>query len=153
MRVFYWRASLAISGKAEGDAKRWLLYPSLIIMYVIFLGLGLFWPSVLGGLAGEWSSPGGALYKLPYFHTYFHTYIHNTGVGIGAFLLVFVGGGLGLSVWWTILWILGRKYSNAVRVIFKPFAEKWTGATFGKLLLLVWFLTIVLGAVAVWLWV
>ncbi len=137
------RASLAVSGRAECEAKRWLLYPSLILMYVMMLGLGLLWPIALGDIVGEMNNyRDGVFYQPPYFD-------HD---GVGTILSSFAAGGLGLAVWWTILWFLWRKYSNRVRVIFRPFAETWTGATFGKIILLVWFLAITLGSVAAWLW-
>jgi len=137
------RASLSVSGKAECQAKKWLLYPSLVVTYAILLGFGLLWPAALGGAIGDLNNQRDSiLYQEPYFD-------HD---GVGTVLAAFAGGGLGFSVWWSVLWILGRKYPSRVRDIFRPFADNWTGKTFGKIIAVVWCLTIVLAGVAVWLW-
>lgn len=137
------RASLSVSGKDECKAKRWLLYPSLVITYAILLGFGLLWPAALGGFVGELNNHrDSVLYQEPYF-------VHD---GVGTVLAGFASGGLALSLWWTILWILGRRYTGLVRAIFRPFANTWTGKTFGEIIAAVWCLTMVLAGVAVWLW-
>jgi hypothetical protein len=138
------RAALSVAKEPEPPAKKWLIYPSLIVVYVFIVFVGLLWPAALGGLVGALSHrPGSPLYK--------DTFFDNDG--LGTVLAILAGGGVGLSVWWSLLWVLGRSRPAIVRVVFRPFAEHWTGRVFGKVVLSGWGLTVILAAVAALLWV
>ena len=138
------RAALAVSKEPDPPAKKWLIYPSLIVVYTIVVLVGLAWPAALGGGVGELAEQDGRLlYKAPFFDN----------DGLGTILAVLAGGGLGLSVWWSILWGVGHRHPQIVRVAFEPFAERWTGRLFGKITLGVWALTGLFVGAAVLLWI
>jgi hypothetical protein len=140
------RAALSVAKEPEPKAKRWLIYPSLIIVYASIVFVGLAWPAALGGFIDEIAeiiNGHGRLYKEPFFD----------GDGLGTILAALAGAGLGLSAWWSILWVVGHKHPNIVRVAFEPFAEDWTGRLFGKIVLGAWGLTVVLAGATVLLWI
>ena len=131
------RAAVSFEDQLNPPAKKWLIYPSLIIVYSLIGFLALLWPAfVLFELLVEFGFG-----KEPLLH-------HDARV-----IAVLAGGALGLSVWWSPLWGVGRRRPSRVRALLKPFAEQWTGRTFGKLVLGVWVLTITLAAVAILCWV
>ncbi len=43
------RAALALGKGNDPPAKKWLIYPSLIIVYTLLLTVGMCWPAILGG--------------------------------------------------------------------------------------------------------
>jgi hypothetical protein len=139
------RAALSIAKEPDPPAKKWLIYPSLIVVYAIIGAVGLLWPVfAVGGLvAGLSHGPGSLLHKEPFFDK----------DGLGTVLAILAGGGLGLSVWWSLLWAVGRRRPAIFRVTFRPFADDWTGRTFGKAVLTVWAMTLALAAAAALLWV
>jgi len=142
---FLSRAALSVAKEPDPPAQKWLIYPSLIVVYAIIGFVGLLWPAyVLGALVGELNrGHGSLLYKDPFFD-------HD---GFGTVLAVLAGGGTGLSVWWSLLWVIGRSRPVILRVAFRPFADNWTGRAFGKTVLVVWGLTACLGVTAALLWV
>ena len=142
------RAAISLVGEPDPPAKKWLIYPSLIITYFLIGLFGLFvllWPAyALGGLIGELNHTcGSPLYKEPFFDN----------DGLGTILAVLTSAAVGLSIWWSVLWIPGGAYPNVIRVIFRPFAENWTGRIFGKIIVIVWGLTAVLAVATILLWV
>jgi len=139
------RAAVSLAGEPDPPAKKWLIYPALIVVYLLIGSVALLWPAyALGGLVGELShGHGSLLYKEPLFD-------HD---GLGTVLAVLGGGALGLSAWWSLLWAGGRNRPSLVRVLLKPFAEQWTGRTFGKVVLVAWTVTIPLATAAVLCWV
>jgi len=139
------RAAMSVAGEPEPRAKKWLIYPALIVVYTLAAGIGLFWPGfALGGLVAQLNhGHGSLLYKDPFFDN----------DGLGTVTMVLAGAALGLAVWWSLLWAYGRRHLSAVRTVFRPFAEKWTGRKFGKATLAAWAVTLVLASVAVLLWV
>ena len=138
------RAAMSAAKEPDPAAKKWLIYPSLIIVYAFILFFGLLWPALaVGGLVVELNPVyGSLLQKDPFFDR----------DGMGTFLAATTGGGLGLSIWWSVLWVLGRSRPGIVRVVFRPFAEHWTGRAFGKVILCLWGLTVILGGCVVLLW-
>ena len=138
------RAAVSLAGEPDPPAKKWLIYPSLIIVYSLIGFLVLSWPAfALGGLAGELNhGHGSLLYKQPLFGR----------DGLGTIIAALACGGLGLSIWWSVLWAVGRRRLSLVRTLLAPFAERWTGRTFGKLILVVWVLTVALATAAVLCW-
>ncbi len=138
------RAAVTLAGEPDPPAKKWLIYPSLIIVYSLIGFVALLWPAfVCGGLIGEVNpAQGSLLYKEPLF-------VHD---GFGTTIAVLASGALALSIWWSFLWAVGRRRPSLVRALLKPFAEQWTGRTFGKLVLAVWALTITLAAAVALCW-
>lgn len=139
------RAAVTLVGEPHPPAKKWLIYPSLLIVYSLIVFFALSWPVyAYGELVSELE--GGQvnlLYKEPLFDN----------DGFGTVIAVLAGGGLGLSIWWSLLWVVGRSRPYLIRAIFKPFADQWTGRTFGKFVLGVWVLTIILAATTILCWV
>lgn len=135
------RAALSVATtEPDPPAKKWLIYPSLIIVYAFILCAGLIWPVALGGLVAdvlEHSNING-----PHFD-------HN---GLGIFLAAFAGGGLALAAWWSLLWFVGHTRPALLRAIFHPFAQPWIGRLFAKATLLAWTLTILTTAATAFLW-
>lgn len=119
------RAALSeAGGPNELRAQKWLLYPSLIIVYVfVLLGL-LLWP--LGLL-------------FPVAQALEHT-IRESNVGFGVNLhywrmaTSFIIAGLGL--WWIILGGLLLKWRRFLQMLFKPFTG-WFSRKWALILLLI----------------
>ena len=106
------RAALGISDRDEIEAKKWLLYPSLVIVYFLLAIPLAFWPAfVIAPLAGPLFAFSGG----PFFD-------HD---GLGTVLASCSAIGLGLMVWWYLLRITIRRRPHLLRVVFKPFAESW----------------------------
>lgn len=139
------RAALSVAKEPDPPAKKWLIYPSLIIMYALVAFVGLLWPAyALGGLVGELNhGHRSLLYKEPFFDN----------DGLGTVLAVLASGGAGLSVWWSLLWVGVRSHPKMLRVTFRPFADNWTGRLFGKVVLGVWVFTVLLAGAAALLWI
>jgi hypothetical protein len=106
------RAAVAEAGDAkELKAQKWLLYPSLIIVYVFVLLTLLTWPLLFAPLADE------------YEHTLIKSIdrFENEGdywpVAVSAIVA-------GLGLWWSIVGAVVLKPRKLLGVIFNPFAEK-----------------------------
>jgi len=105
----------ALSGAADPNelkAQKWLLYPSLIIVYVFVLLVLLTWP--LGLL-------------IPLAEGYEHALRESSSrlyneadYWIMAVSVILAG----LGLWWCILAIVLLKPRRLLRVLFRPFAEK-----------------------------
>ena len=112
------RAALSEAGDPKQlKAQKWLLYPSLIIVYVsVLLGL-LMWPV-------------GLLFSLAegYEHTFMESsnrFNNETGYWVMAVLVILAG----LGLWWNILAAVVLKPRRLLRIFFIPFADaikpKW----------------------------
>jgi hypothetical protein len=107
------RAALAEAGDPkELKAQKWLLYPSLIIVYLFMLLALLTWPL-------------GLLIPLAdgYEHTLmesFSRFDNETEYWVMATSAILAGIGL----WWSVLAIVLLKPRRLLRVLFRPFAEK-----------------------------
>jgi len=131
------RAAISFAGEPDPPAKKWLLYPSLLIVYGLIGLVGLLWPAyALGGLVAELSDHASLLQKAPSFDKH----------GPGTVLAILAGGALGLSVWWSVLWVAARRRPLLVKGLFRPFADGWTGRAFGKAVLAIWAVAISLVA-------
>lgn len=120
---FLARAAVKLSEPEELEAKKWLVYPSLIIVYVLFAMIVLFWPaaSILPGLlsTGLFDFSTG-----PFFD-------HD---GLGNILACCSVAGIVSLVWWALLWAKVRKHPDIVKKVFKPFAGTWkANRFFGRL--------------------
>jgi len=106
------RAAVAeMGGTEELKAQKWLLYPSLIIVYVFVLLTLLTWPLVFLPLAEEYehiliNSIGRFNNETPYW------------------IMVALVTAVGLGLWWSILAAVVLKPRKVLQAIFNPFAEK-----------------------------
>ena len=98
----------------ELRGKKWLIYPSLIIVYVPLLCLLLSWPLLL--LYGPYFGLGHhtAAYELAASPLTTYGSARNAALPI---LLTVVG------LWWTVLGIIGCAALGLFKVIFRPFAD------------------------------
>ncbi len=112
------RAAVAEAGDPEKlKAQKWLLYPSLIIVYIFVLLTLLTWPLLFIPLAGEYE------HTMIESNSRFDNEIDYWIVAASAIVA-------GLGLWWSILAAAVLKPRKLLRVIFNPFAErlrsKWT---------------------------
>jgi hypothetical protein len=124
------RATLALAGESEVDlgARRWLLYPSLLAVYVS-LGIGaLAWPPFVmyAGLV-EW-------------HTIASPPLVPAGENVWLAAAPWVTAGLGL--WWILVGALAARFPAALRSLFYPFLGNVERKAGGRLVLLGLFLTL-----------
>jgi hypothetical protein len=128
------RAAISLAGEPDPPAKKWLIYPSLIIVYTAIALPLLFWPAFLGGACTN---------ELR------HALLRGDGLfdhdGLGTIVLILAGAIFSLAVWWSLLWAVGIMRLEIVHSLFKPFAEVWTRRNFGTITLWMWALTILLG--------
>ena len=120
-------ARAAISETADSSelkSQKWLIYPSLIIVYSFVLFCLLTWPALaLTTAAYEWESHVRSSY--PQFGDDLHYWIMATS---------FIIAGLGL--WWTVLGAVFLKWRNLPSVLFKPFGD-WFNRKWALILLLI----------------
>ncbi len=108
------RAALSISDRDEIRAKKWLLYPSLLIVYFLLAIPLAFWPAfVIAGLFGALFPVGFGAEPL---------FDHD---GLGTTLALCSTIGVGLYIWWSLLDMTIRRRPNLPKTVFKPFAECW----------------------------
>lgn len=128
------RAAIAEAGGPEElKAQKWLLYPSLIIVYISVLLALLTCPLVL---------------LLPLADAYEHTLIGSTNRfnNEGDYWVMAVSVILaGLGLWWCILAIVFLKPRRLLRILFEPFAEKLR-SKWAILLLLIGLAMVILSA-------
>lgn len=112
------RAALSFIGeRKEIGVQKWLIYPSLVIVYLFIAFWLLSWPIfALAILAVEWEHHIRSTY--PQFRDDLRYWIMATS---------FIISGLGL--WWTILGAVLLKWHKIPQVLFKPFgnwfSRKW----------------------------
>ncbi len=120
-------ARAALSEAADLDelkAQKWLIYPSLIIVYSFVLSCLLAWPAlVLPAVAYELERNVRSSY--PQFADDLRYWIMATS---------FIIAGLGL--WWIILAGLFLKWQSFLQMLFKPFAG-WFSRKWALILLLI----------------
>lgn len=100
--------------------KKWLIYPSLLTVYVLIFGLLMFWPAIiLGSLANQ------------FIHSKIWFDITNTATNSQEYLLwILIIMSLGL--WWAIFWGTISK-SLMIKNTFRPFFDT-TNQTLNKVL-------------------
>lgn len=138
------RAAVSAADAHGGlGTRRWLVYPSLLIVYIILAALLLFLPPmaldllVVGLIAYTHAAAGQGLSDPSW-----STLIMRHGPG-GLGVVLFAVPALGL--WWTILGALMMSLPNIVRATFRPFADRAT-SRWGRLLLKVGLALFVIGA-------
>ena len=106
------RAAVAEAGDTkELKAQKWLLYPSLIIVYVFVLLALLTWPLLFLPLADEYENTMIGSSSL--FNNEIDYWIMAASVIVA-----------GLGLWWSIVGAMLLKPRDQLRVIFDPFAER-----------------------------
>lgn len=103
------RATLSVSEKNELQAKRWLVFPSLLIVYFLIAPILLFWPVI--PLIGICATS---------FEVIFEKSFNMLCVSVFTSIIA-----IGMAIWWGFLWLLTRKYVHLAKILFKPFAENW----------------------------
>lgn len=135
------RAALSEAGDiSKLKAQKWLIYPSLIIVYSFVLFWLLAWPAfALTTAAYEWEHNVRSSY--PQFADDLHYWIMATS---------FIIAGLGL--WWIILGGLLLKWWSFLQVLFKPFASRFSRKWALVLLLIELGLMIPSLGLGIWYW-
>lgn len=137
------RAALVVSEENELQAKKWLIYPSLIIVYCVLAAPLLFWPVVPGALAVDIFGKGSPFYREPFFD-------HD---GLGTILVACSAIAVGLTVWWIVLLLVARRWPDFPRVLFRPFADSWQTRRFGRVVVIAAIVAAVLTGLTVTLWI
>jgi hypothetical protein len=135
------RAALSeTADSSELKSQKWLIYPSLIIVYSFVLFGLLAWPAlVLPAAAYEFEHNVRSSY--PQFADDLHYWIMATS---------FIVAGLGL--WWIILGGMLLKWRRFLPMLFKPFAG-WFSRKWALILLLIGLvLMIPLLGLGIWYW-
>ena len=114
-------------GQLKG--RRWLIYPSLFIVYIFAAFWLLLWPIyVLQGIANG----------IEHFDS--ERFPWNTGNEMSFWLIVIVLIGAGTALWWLVLVFVHKKKARILRVAFHPFVghvkPSWTNWFMGISLLL-----------------
>ncbi len=130
------RAAVSFEDKIDPPAKKWLIYPSLIIVYALVGFLVLLWPGLVAITTAT---------EMAYW-------ADMTDRNNASILSITAAGALAIAVWWSVLWVMWRRRPDVVRSCFRPFADNWTSRRFGKLVLEVWGLAIFLIAGVVLRW-
>jgi hypothetical protein len=129
------RASLALLAEHDEPvgARRWLIYPSLVVWYVPMAVVLIAWPlpPAIDAVTG-------------------FPQIHNRLLGLlpEAFWLAPSAAVLAVGVWWVIFGLLLRRFDTLVRVAFWPFAN-WFERRHATRVALAGVLLVVLGAAMV----
>jgi len=119
------RAALSEAGDPkELKAQKWLLYPSLIFVYLFMLLVLLAWPLAL-------SIPLAEGYERELRESYSRL-SNEAGYWITAVSVILAG----LGLWWSILGALILKPRRLLQVLFMPFAEKMRSKWAIRLLLI-----------------
>jgi len=107
------RAAISEAGDIDKlKAQKWLLYPSLIVVYLFVLLVLLAWPVGL-----LFSSAEG--YEREFRESYYR-FSNETDYWVMAVSVILAG----LGLWWSILAAAVLKPRKLLRILFAPFAEK-----------------------------
>ena len=107
------RASLAVLADHDEPvgARRWFIYPPLVVFYLVFALVLFTAPLLVLGATLDAPSTWQALVDRDY----------------GPFEIVWIlrpsAFVLGCGLWWAVLGLLALRFTGAVRVAFRPFAE------------------------------
>jgi uncharacterized membrane protein len=133
------RAALTASGPMLSAEKKWLIHPSLVVSYVVLGGVALFWPAVAGFALWMAAHP----YKDPLFDR----------DGLGTYSGALASGAVLTAFWWTILALAMRRRFGMLRVLFRPFADNWTGQRTWTFVRIAWEATLLFVGVTALLWI
>lgn len=109
------RAVLSVvGGNNELGGQKWLIYPSLLIVYLFFAFCLLVWPVVpLFEVASEFE------------HTHkTNTFPWNTGDETAYWVIAFIFMAASVSLWWLILCLIYKKGARLFHIVFLPFAQR-----------------------------
>jgi hypothetical protein len=127
------RAALTVLEEREGpiDARRWLIYPPLVLWYASFAVLFLSWPLAIVVALSEQVGHNARLAKL----------LRPTWVILPAAAMI------GIGLWWTILGFLLPRAARLIQIAFWPFAD-WLERRHAIRLALVGIVVAAVGALA-----
>jgi hypothetical protein len=131
------RAALSTAGKTDLGVRKWLIYPSLVFVYVTLLPLVLFWPVYPAGGVGDALLSGS-----------YDSGRQLVGAVAGTISAVLIA----LSVWWAILRTVVRRNPGLIRVALRPFADRSRAQWLGRVPLIAGIIGVTLGVAAVVLW-
>jgi len=148
------RAAVAAAGRTLGSAQKWLVYPSLVIVYVFLAAAIIIWAPIAGGMGGfcvsydsleqhHAGAPTPGYYPLPF--SSFGLQSAQTGaLDVRAGIFAAWAATAAAGAWWSILAVLllfdGPR--KLVATIFAPFLavirKRWAvaGLVLGLVLLL-----------------
>jgi len=148
------RAALAATDPAELGPQRWLLYPVLVLVYIILLACVLFWPVVPAVALGDLSAGSGFT-----FSDLSRLEPGGEPVPTGGWesiplwiVLATLFGIASTAFWWFLLGLVGWRWPVLVRNTFYPFANGFRGKhaiVFGAFGLLVFVGTLALGGLVI----
>ncbi len=141
------RAALKVSQKSELQAKRWLIYPSLIIVYCLFLPVLLLWPIAASVGLVDLLESGGPLYRA------FYKDLLRDWYGLGAVLIIASAISVGLTVWWVILLLVLRRWPDLHKIMLRPFADSWQTKRLWRIVLISAVVAIVLVGLTATMWI
>jgi hypothetical protein len=137
------RAAVAATGSDLDSAQKWLVYPSLLIVYVLLAAVIIAWAPITGGAGGfylsyDWLQEHSGESLGSWYYPYPEELDVHAGIFAGWTAIAAAG------VWWSILAVLllFDRPRKLAAVIFAPFLttirKKWTiaGLVLGLLLLL-----------------
>ncbi|MGC8644232.1 MAG: hypothetical protein ACP5XB_30600 [Isosphaeraceae bacterium] len=131
------RACLS-AGAGCGGVDRWLIYPSLLVVYVPVSAVLLLGPLALASLPDYFLKGPGATEDIRAWWRFV-----GSGTILALSFLTFA------SLWWAILLLVAWRWPSLVRTVFAPFARHFRGRTL-FLVLSVICLLIFLGCVEFW---
>lgn len=138
------RAALALNDQVATPAKKWLLYPSLILVYSLIILLVTLVPALAAGAVGIgiFGTRHGTFYKQPFFD----------GDGLGTVLSVISVGLFGVSSVGTLFWMWSCKQAHLLVNLFRPFAAVGATRRLGFITLAFWGVTLLMAGAAYVLW-
>ena len=137
------RAALVVSEESEIQAKRWLIYPSLIIVYCLFLPLLLLWPVVPPLGLVDLFEMGGPFYEDRL----------SGGFELGELLVIASAIVIGLTVWWSVLLLVARRWPGLPKALFRPFADSWQAKRLWRVVVIFAVMAIVLAGLTATMWI
>jgi hypothetical protein len=102
------RAALVAAGDDDLGAQKWLLYPILLIVSIIYAAILFGSPGLLGGIIG------GELHEVRWIE-------RDSHMGVVAF--VFTSVMLVTSLWWMLLGLILCKWPALLRAPMRPFVD------------------------------
>ncbi len=137
------RASLSVSTEQEIRVKKWLIYPSLIIVYCLFVPVLLFWPVVPSIFLVDLFEIGGQFYDNLLSDWYELAVIFVMASIIAAIL----------TAWWASLLLVFHCWPSLPKIMLRPFADSWQTKRLWYIVLIPAALAVILAGLTAIVWV
>ena len=112
------RATVNLMTDQQGlIGKKWLIYPSLIAVYVPILCFLILWPVILLGIL---------INQLSHLEIWYEKWLDITNAQAGTqkyYILLGLTIVLSLSLWWALFWSSILKHPTPIKNIFRPFFD------------------------------